>query len=154
MKTKHVLLAAALASASPLCSAKNIHSYQELASALKSGATVKAIIDVEKCHYLNGSNDLDEKTRGARFNDIYERITTDLTSGTKMRVIATGEFGYFPYDRKSLTMVRSLFRVFENGTAEQIDIVADPVTFKIISMKVLVCKLSADDSGGVTLITK
>lgn len=154
MKIQHFVLAAAMASASSLCAAKNIHSYQELSSALKSGASVKAIIDVEKCRYLDGSNNLDEKTRGARFNEIYERITTDLTSGKKMRVIATADFGYFPYDRKSLTMVRSLFRVFENGTAEQIDIDADPVTFKIISMNVLVCKLSADNSGGVTLMTE
>lgn len=84
MDMKQTIMAGLGIAACTLASAKNIHTYSKLVASLRAGISVSAIIDVEQCHYAdNEKNTWEEKTLGARFGQIYERVAEDLEHGKK-----------------------------------------------------------------------
>lgn len=154
-KKQIVLLALSLASTSVFAAKANLLDYSTIMTALRAGNTVHAVIDVDKCHYANnGSNTWDEKTRGFRIDDIYERVAPDIATGKKMRMVAASVHDYVGNQRDGVYISRSLLRIFENGNVEVIDQQFSMETTKFYDQSVLLCHLSADGSGGVTLTSK
>lgn len=152
MDARKTLMAGLLISAASMANSKNLNSYSELVASLRAGIPVNAVIDVDKCHFANNEPDPWEmKTFGARFNVIYERTGKDIERQQKMRLVATAEEGYVGW--KSMYIMRTLFRIFEDGTTEVIRQDIDPKTFKVTQKALLFCRLSADANTGVTLTT-
>lgn len=152
MDMKQTIMAGLGIAACTLASAKNIHTYSKLIASLRAGISVSAIIDVEKCHYAdNEKNTWEEKTLGARFGQIYERVATDLEHGKKMRLVATSHHTYV--GKESVYIVRTMTRIFEDGTTEVITQRIDPITYKVIKNTVLFCRLTSDSSSSVSLVT-
>lgn len=132
--------------------AKKITNYTDMVATLREGKTVHAVIDVDKCHYANGGkNDWNEKTLGFKFDDIYERVATDMTSGKKMRLVAASTHDYVGNKSDGMFISRSLMRVFENGNVEVWG-QAFSLAGVFLEEGKLLCQLSAN--GGVTLISK
>ncbi len=157
MKFKHqiALLVLSLISTSAFAAKASLLDYAAIMNALRAGNTVHAVIDVDKCHYANnGSNTWNEKTRGFRIEDIYERTAPDIATGKKMRMVAASVHDYVGNQRDGAYISRSLLRIFENGNVEVIDQMFSMETTKFTDESVLLCHLSADGSGGVTLMAK
>ena len=129
----------------------DISGYEGLVNALRNGYTVHAVIDVDKCKYIKGSNDWNEKTLGFRIEDIYERVAADLVTGKKMRLIASSWHDYVGNEKEAY-ISRALLRVFENGSVEVIGQSFSMPQGKMIDMSAMSCRLSKDGSGGVNLI--
>lgn len=132
--------------------ASSVTNYSDLVASLRAGVPVSAVIDVEKCKYLNDYEDTWEvKTLGARFDDIFERVAPDITNGKKMRLVAASSHDYV--GRDSVHLIRSLVRIFEDGTTEVITQEIDPTNYKVLENTFLICQLTADGEGGVSLVT-
>lgn len=141
-----------LVSTSVLAAKTTLLDYSAIMTALRAGNTVHAVIDVDKCHYANhGSNQWDEKTRGFRIDDIYERSAPDIATGKKMRMIAASVHDYVGNVRDGAFISRSLLRIFENGNVEVIDQMFSMETTKFTDESVMLCRMTADGSGGVTV---
>jgi hypothetical protein len=152
MMIKKILVAGVLLAGSSLTLAKNITNYADLVATLRAGIPVNAVIEVDACKYLDdGKNHWEEKTLGARFEDIYERIGTTVNGYKKMRLVATSSHDYV--GKNSVHLMRQLIRIFEDGTTEVITQEIDPVTYKVAQNTFLTCQLNADNSKGVTLVT-
>jgi hypothetical protein len=152
MDFKQTIMAGLGIAACTLASAKNIYTYNKLVASLRAGVSVSAVIDIEKCHYAdNEKNTWEEKTLGARFSQIYERVAEDIEQGKKMRLVATSHHSYV--GKESVIIVRTLYRIFEDGTTEVITQRIDPVTYKVIKNTMLFCRLTSDSSSSVSLVT-
>lgn len=135
-----------------LAGAANISNYTDLVASLRAGVPVNMVIDVDKCHYSDNEVDpWETKTLGVVFDHIYERVGKDIEHGKKMRLVATSEHDYA--GRDSVHMMRTVYRVFEDGITEVIQQEIDPTNYKVVKNTFLFCRLSADASTGVTLTT-
>ena len=147
MNKKQKLLLGVLLAGCSLAWGKKISNYADLVSTLRAGTAVNAVIDVDSCSYLNGEpNDWEIKTLGARFDDMFERVTTPVNSDKKMHLVATSSHDYV--GRDDVHLIRQLVRVFEDATTEVITQDIDPTTWKAVHNKFLICKLGQ----GVTLL--
>lgn len=149
------LLVLSLVSTSVFAAKATLLDYSAIMTALRAGNTVHAVIDVDKCHYANnGRNQWEEKTRGFRIEDIYERSAPDIATGKKMHMVAASVHDYVGNVRDGAYISRSLLRIFENGNVEVIDQMFSMETTKFTDESVLLCHMSADGSGGVTITSK
>lgn len=154
-KQQIALFVLSLATTSAFATKATLLDYSAIMTALRAGNTVHAVIDVDKCHYANnGTNAWDEKTRGFRIDDIYERSAPDIATGKKMRMVAASVHDYVGNQRDGVFISRSLLRIFENGNVEVIDQMFSMETTKFSDESILLCHLSADGSGGVTVTSK
>jgi|GEM_PF-5035946 len=152
MDMKQKIMAGIVMAACTWASAKNITSYNELVTSLRAGTPVNMVVDVEKCHFANDEVDTwEQKTLGARFDQIYERVGEEIEHGKKMRLVATAHHDFV--GRESAHLMRTVYRVFEDGTTEIISQEIDPVSYKVLKNTFLFCRLSADSDAGVSLLT-
>lgn len=150
MEIKQKIMMGLIMTSCALANAKNLSTYNELVTHLRAGIPVNAVIDVEKCHQSGDERDIwEEKTLGTRFDTIYERMAIDIEHGKKMRVVATSEHDYI--GRESAHLIRSVYRVFEDGTTEVITQEINPVDYKVLKTTFLFCQLTSDNTSGVTL---
>jgi hypothetical protein len=132
--------------------ANNITSYTDLVSTLKQGNNAYALFDFTKCQKAPGSTlEASLNPRGVNVVDLTINDTKNY-AGKPMKTIAVEDHGYV--GRNDFLIYRSLYRFLEDNTVEVVDDTIDPVTYKLKDRMWLVCRMTADNSGGVAIINK
>lgn len=127
-----------------------VNNYTALKAALSHGKTVQAMISVDKCVLAKGNQTRTDKTRDFQIANVKEH-TTHEARNKGLHLIAASVHDYVGNQRDGVNIARSLLRIFENGKVEVVDQQFSLETAEFSDESVLLCHLSADGSGGVTL---
>jgi len=145
-------MAISIVMASPISSAKNINSYNDLVETLKQGNNAYAVFDFNKCQLTADSNGpANMNPRGVNVVDLVINDTHNY-AGKAMKTVAVDAHGF--YGNKTFIIYRSLYRFMEDNTVEVLDDSIDPATYKLQDRAWFVCRMTADNSGGVTILEK
>lgn len=126
--------------------AGTLTTYTEITNKLAEGKTVIMNIDASKCKTRSGDSS-DLRRLAIKFNDLYE-FQTSYLNNKKMRATAVQETGLFGDQR--FIWYRNLTILLEDNSVAYITDVVDPTNFNLIKRVDILCKLTADNSGGVT----
>lgn len=125
--------------------AGTLTTYEEITANLNAGKTVLVNIDASKCKTRSGDAS-DLKRLAIKFNDLSE-FQTSYLNDKKMRATAVQETGL--WGDKQFIWYRSLTILLEDNTVAYITDVVDPTNYSLIKRADILCKLTADNSGGV-----
>lgn len=148
MRKKLYVIAGIVAFCCSVASASSLTSYDQITSELAAGKNVLLSISPEKCK-VSSTNSGRIKRLALKFTDLYE-VETEANDGKKMRAIAIQETGLF--GNKKFGWYRTFTLIFEDNTVKVYDDTVDPSSFNLSGREIISCKLTADNSGGVTAI--
>jgi hypothetical protein len=127
--------------------AKTLATYEEIADSLEAGQSVLLNFKPEKCKVTpEPSKEARTDRMAIKLKDLVEWHSA-MNGGKSMRVLGVQEGGLF--GDKRFDYYRNLTLVYEDGTVMVIADHVDPVSFKLETREQVVCRLSADGSGGV-----
>jgi len=129
-------------------SAKTLSTYNQIAGALESGKVVYLNIKPEKCKIETSDGSKSVMTRiGIRFSDLIEWVNHG-NNGVEMKALGNQETGLFGNNK--FDWFRNLTAIYEDGTVIVTSDHVEPSTFNLMAREKIICKLTADNSGGVT----
>lgn len=144
---KKLIMVAAIAAFSTSAIAGNLlTSYEQIAGVLASGKNVLLNINPEKCK-ATGRDASHIKRLAFKFKDLFE-FETSAKDGKKMRAIGIQETGL--YGNTQFIWYRTLTLIMEDNSVLVFNDNVDPASFNLQDRALLTCRLSADNSGGVT----
>ena len=132
-----------------MASAKTLTTYGQITNTLEAGGSVFLNIKPEKCKVetTDGSKSVVTKI-GVKFNDLIEWVNHG-NDGKEMKALGNQETGLFGGTK--FHWYRNLTAIYEDGTVIVVSDHVDPSTFNLTAREKIICKLSADSSGGVTV---
>lgn len=135
--------------ASSFVGASTLTTYEEIVSKLEKGGSVFININPEKCKVEtpNGSKSVITKI-GIKMNDLIE-WKNHGNNGVEMKALGNQESGLF--GNNTFDWFRNLTAVYEDGTVIVLSDHVDPKTFSLTEREKIICKLTSDNSGGVTV---
>ena len=134
---------------STMASAKTLTTYGQISKTLEAGGSVFLNIKPEKCKVTTSDGSKSVITKiGVKFHDLVEWVNHG-NDGREMKALGNQETGLFGSSK--FNWYRNLTAIYEDGTVITVSDHVDPVTFNLTAREKIICKLSADNSGGVTV---
>lgn len=148
-KSKTLIAAGLFLLLTTVTSAKTLTTYNQISKTLEGGGSVFLSIKPEKCKVetSDGSKSVITKV-GVKFNDLIEWVNHG-NGGREMKALGNQETGLFGSTK--FDWFRNLTAIYEDGTVLVVSDHVDPTTFNLTVREKITCKLTSDNSGGVTV---
>lgn len=127
--------------------AKPLAGYQDVLAAMKSGKTVYALVNYDKCTVKEKGHDpygMSYHTVGIRMDHLFE-LTETRDDGKRMSLIGFAQNSWG--GTKALyTLARQLIHVWEDNTVDVVEDTVDPTTFKLMNREWVRCAANGESS--------